>query len=78
MGDFLRQLFYPLLLPAIVFCVWMHAWVNRQESAGRRSLPAPQAVAPLPSTPAPVVRGPRYTMMRGDDDGVASADDGTP
>jgi hypothetical protein len=79
MGDFLRQLLYPLLLPAIVFCVWLHAWVNRQESAAHRTIPAPQAVAPLPSmTTIPPVRGPRYTMMRDDDDGVASADDGAP
>jgi hypothetical protein len=79
MGDYLRQLFYPLLLPAIVFCVWMHAWVNRQESAARRTAPVPQAVAPLPPTPTNTpARGPRFTMMRGDDDGVASADDGHP
>jgi len=26
MGDFLRRLFYPLLLPAIVFAVWANAW----------------------------------------------------
>jgi len=78
MGDFLRQVGYSLLLPAIVLCVWMHAWVNRQDSAPRQTFPAPQAVAPLPSTPPPVARGPHFTMMRGDDDGVASADDGQP
>jgi hypothetical protein len=78
MGDYLRQMFYPLLLPAIVFCVWMHAWVNRQDATPRRTLPPSAAVAPLPSEPNPAVRAPRYTMMRGDDDGVASTDDGTP
>jgi hypothetical protein len=78
MGDLLRRLFYPLLLPAIVFCVWMNAWANRLESPRRRTLPAPEALAPLPSDPRPPVRGPRYTMMRTDDDGVASADDGAP
>jgi hypothetical protein len=26
MGDFFRRLFYPLLLPAIVFAVWANAW----------------------------------------------------
>jgi hypothetical protein len=78
MGDLLRRVFYPLLLPAIVFVVWMHAWVNRQETAARRTIPAPQAVAPLPSTPNPPVRGPRYSMMRTEDDGVASTDDGRP
>ena len=79
MGDLLRRLFYPLMLPAIVFCVWMHAWANRAESASRRPVPAPAPVlAPLPSQPDAPVRAPHYTMMRGDDDGVASADDGQP
>ena len=26
MGDILRRLLYPLLLPAIVFAVWANAW----------------------------------------------------
>lgn len=31
MGDVLRRLLYPLVLPAIVACVWAHAWGIKQE-----------------------------------------------
>ena len=31
MGDLLRRLLYPLLLPAIVATVWMHAWAVKQD-----------------------------------------------
>ena len=30
MADILRQLLYPLVVPAIVACVWLHAWGMRQ------------------------------------------------
>jgi hypothetical protein len=53
MGDTLRQMLYPLSAAGDRFCVWMHAWANRQESASRRTLPARSGgAAPVGAEPA--------------------------
>ena len=43
MGDVLRRLLYPLVVPAIVACVWAHAWAMKQEP-GHMVIP-PEVVA---------------------------------
>jgi hypothetical protein len=78
MGDVLRQTFYPLVLPAIVFCVWAHAWAVKQEAGtARTSTPLPSGIV-LPHD-APVTRIPGTRTgaygFSGDDDSVASVDD---
>ena len=40
MGDWVRRLCYPLVLPAIVAAVWAHAWAAKVE-APAAPLPAP-------------------------------------
>jgi len=38
MGDRLRQLLYPLLLPVIVGTVWISGWVRQQEDRTERTV----------------------------------------
>lgn len=54
MGDVLRQLLYPLVLPAIVACVWVHAWAVKQEPGYRPAHSGPGHVADLGAAPASV------------------------
>ena len=75
MGDLLRRVLYPLLLPAIVFCVWANAWAVKQES----SIPT-RALSPTVTTVPPYASAPRqkapatgYGLAR--DDGFASTDE---
>ena len=71
MGDVLRRIFYPLLLPAIVACVWAHAWAVKQEAAtARTSLPLPSAVVVPHGVPAIHFPGSAYGFSA--DDEVAS------
>ena len=53
MGDIVRQMLYPLVVPAIVACVWIHAWAMKQEPeyVPARS-PAAVELADFASTPA--------------------------
>jgi len=75
MGDLLRRVLYPLLLPAIVFCVWANAWAVKQESGTSRALPPTvTTVPPYASAPRSNPRATGYGLAR-DDDGLASADD---
>ena len=77
MGDWLRRICYPLLLPAIVLAVWANAWSAKME-AGRVSLP-PDLGPTAQATPLPPPQwSPGYRLSTGDeDDGLASAaDDG--
>ena len=57
MGDILRQLLYPLILPAIVACVWVSAWAMKLEAGFAPSEPhapadvmafGPERAAPPP------------------------------
>ena len=75
MGDILRRVLYPLLLPAIVFCVWANAWAVKQESGASRALPPTVTTVP-PYASAPRAKPPAtgYGLAR-DDDGFASTDD---
>ena len=71
MADVLRRIFYPLLLPAIVACVWAHAWAVKQEAAtSRMSVPMPSAVVVPHGVPAVHFPGSAYGFST--DDGVAS------
>jgi hypothetical protein len=75
MGDVLRQMFYPLVLPAIVAAVWLHAWGVRQES---RPFPAVRHVPAATTGAEPghaivQVPGPGYRLSTGDES-VASTD----
>jgi hypothetical protein len=75
MGDVLRQIFYPLLLPAIVACVWAHAWAMKQEAASERMIgPLPVAVI-SPDDPSVIhLPAPLYGFST-DDGSFASVDD---
>jgi hypothetical protein len=37
MGDWLRRLLYPLVLPVIVACVWTCGWVRQQDDRNSRN-----------------------------------------
>ena len=50
MGDWLRRLLYPLVLPVIVAAVWLSAWVRQQDDRaqnGEMALPPVQIVADM-------------------------------
>ena len=71
MGDVLRRIFYPLLLPAIVACVWAHAWAVKQEAGtARMSVPLPSSVVVPHDGPAARVPVSAYGFST--DDEVAS------
>ena len=64
MGDWLRRLLYPLVLPTIVATVWLCGWVRQQEDRmGRDRWSFPPLVQALTAptfpdadpSPAPVV-----------------------
>ena len=71
MGDVLRRLCYPLVLPFIVGTVWLHAWATRQDS--RAFAPHLPAAGVEPKTGAAVVTvpgpgpGATYRLSTGDD-----------
>ena len=77
MGDLLRRLCYPLVLPFIVGAVYLHAWAARQESrAFQPQFPAPpgavsEAEGHVVTVPGPA---PGYRLFTGDDS-VASVDE---
>jgi hypothetical protein len=74
MGDLLRRLCYPLVLPFIVGAVWLHAWAARQEARSfQPHLTSP--LADLPGGEGHVVTGPGpgYRLFASDDS-VASVD----
>ena len=79
MGDILRQLFYPLVLPAIVAAVWLHAWAMKQEpDYYPPARPLPPGVRGLTERPAVRVPGPPFGTGYGfatDEDSRASLDD---
>ena len=77
MGDVLRQIFYPLLVPAIVVCVWAHAWAMKQEAASERmTAPLPQAVFSHSDTPVIHLPGPTYGFSADDETFASIEDDG--
>jgi hypothetical protein len=48
MGDWLRRLLYPLVLPIIVAAVWLSAWVRQEDDraqSGGMALPPVQIAA---------------------------------
>ena len=52
MGDWLRRLLYPLVLPAIVGTVWVCGWVRQQDDRANRSLWRYQTVTITAPAPA--------------------------
>ena len=46
-GDRLRQIFYPMVVPLIVATIWMCGWVRQQEDRMARAVfaPPPEAAA---------------------------------
>jgi hypothetical protein len=83
MGDSLRRLLYPLVLPVIVACVWTCGWVRQQDDraargrwtlppAARQTDPAPfDAEAHLPRTVAEPIRTEFFATAAADDGDVA-------
>ena len=72
MGDWVRRICYPLILPAIVLAVWAHAWSAKMESGHVRIPAPPQAAGAAGEPPAPRWV-PDYHLSAGEDDGFASA-----
>ena len=54
MGDWLRRLLYPLLLPAIVGTVWVCGWVRQQDDRARWIPPGPAIADAISSNPRPL------------------------
>ena len=54
MGDWLRRLLYPLLLPAIVGTVWLCGWVRQQDDRSRWIPPIPAVAEATSPNPRPV------------------------
>ena len=74
MGDVLRRLLYPLVPPAILACVWAHAWAMKQEP-GHTVIP-PEAVAAATDTePSQSAMSPRSGYGFSADDAFASTDE---
>jgi hypothetical protein len=74
MGDWVRRICYPLVLPAIVLSVWAHAWSAKMEGSPVR-IPAPPHAAA--DAPVPVNVGsvpPYHGLSHEDDDGYAWAE----
>ena len=68
MGDLLRRLLYPLLLPAIVVTVWVHAWATKQEPGQVQMVPSlPTAAEPIHPAPAFPARASGYGFSSPDD-----------
>lgn len=53
MGDLLRRIFYPLVLPAIVVSVWANAWSMKVDRQSHLPLPAPLLPPALAKLRAP-------------------------
>ena len=72
MGDLLRRLLYPLLLPAIVATVWLHAWALRGN--GHPADMAPAAIAADGTLTVPSLPPPRGYGFAATDDAHAGLD----
>ena len=65
MGDWLRRLLYPLVLPAIVGTVWVLGWVRQQEdrtARGRWTIPPLVLDAP-PTLPDAMIEPPSARVV---------------
>ena len=83
MGDWLRRLLYPLVLPVIVTSVWVCGYVRQQDDRASRNRwsippvtrqfdPAPFGAEPtLPKTVAHPIRTEFFATAAADDDEVA-------
>jgi hypothetical protein len=78
MGDILRQLFYPLVLPGIVAAVWLHAWSLKLEPGYYPPVRLPAGIRGPNEGPVVSVPGPPFGTGYGfatDDDSRASLDE---
>jgi hypothetical protein len=74
MGDRLRQVLYPLVLPLIVATIWLCGWVRQQEDhLGRAGYLPPSAPAVQQEFLAAHSAAPER-VARDDQDGLATAD----